>query len=249
MNDMRATIIAKSDQLNSDDLIGGRALTITVTRVEITMAEQPVSIYFEGDDGKPYKPGKSMRRVLVNVWGPDANAYVGRSMTLYRDDHVKFGGLEVGGIRISHMSHMNGEMTMALTATRAVRKPFTVKPLATPVARLPPPPAKGTRYDADGETYDANPALLLEESNPIEWMRNLGKLLRQATTEPEVVEISGHYTVVNALKEDAPTPPKIRKNINDMMQDAYERVRHADDGSSASEDPLDALLDKERFPG
>ena len=32
MNDMRATIIAKSDQLNSDDLIGGRALTITVTR-------------------------------------------------------------------------------------------------------------------------------------------------------------------------------------------------------------------------
>ena len=197
------------------------------------MAEQPVSIYFEGDDGKPYKPGKSMRRVLVNVWGPDANAYVGRSMTLYRDDHVKFGGLEVGGIRISHMSHMNGEMTMALTATRAVRKPFTVKPLA--VARPP--------------LLSAPAEHPLDEPDGIKWMRNLGKMFREATTEDEVVEIAGHTTVVESLKEGAPTPPKIRKNINDMMQDAYDRVRvAADDGSSASEDSLDALLDKERFP-
>ncbi len=130
MSDMLATIIPKSDQLNADDLIG-RIVTITVTRVEISPgAEQPVALYFEGDGGKPYKPGKSMRRVLVQVWGADAKAYIGRSMTLYRDETVKFGGLEVGGIRISHMSHMDKPVTMALTATRANRKPFTVKPLA-----------------------------------------------------------------------------------------------------------------------
>lgn len=128
MLDMSGTIIPKSDQLNSDDLIG-RTLTIRITKVEVRMDEQPVSIHFEGDNGKPYKPGKSMRRVLVNVWGPDANAYVGRALTLYRDDKVKFGGLDVGGIRISHMSNLPKETTMALTVTRAQRKPFTVKPL------------------------------------------------------------------------------------------------------------------------
>lgn len=129
MIDMRKTTIPKSDQLNADDLLG-QTLTIKVTKVSLLAeADQPIAIGFEGDGGKPYKPCKSMRRVLVNCWGPDGNAYVGRSMTLYRDDKVAFGGLAVGGIRISHMSHIDGPVTMALTTTRASRKPFTVNPL------------------------------------------------------------------------------------------------------------------------
>jgi hypothetical protein len=130
MTDLRTTIIPKSDQLNADDLIGGRTLTIKVTKVSLAAGDQPVIIHYEGDNGHPYKPGKSMRRVLVHVWGPDGNAYIGRSMTLYCDEKVQFGGMAVGGIRISHMSHIEAPVTMALTATRASRKPFTVKPLA-----------------------------------------------------------------------------------------------------------------------
>lgn len=127
--DMAATIIPKSDQLNADDLIAGpRTITVTGIRGNDS-AEQPVSIAFEGDNGKPYKPCKSMRRVMVYVWGPDAKAYVGRSMTLYCDPAVQFGGMKVGGIRISHMSHIDAPQTMALTATRAKRAPFTVQPL------------------------------------------------------------------------------------------------------------------------
>lgn len=130
MTNLLDTIVPKSDQLNADDLIG-RTLTITVTRVSRTDSpDQPIALNFEGDNGKPYKPCKSMRRVLVNIWGPDGNAYVGRSMVLYRDETVKFGGAEVGGIRISHMSHMEKKVVMALTATRANRKPFVVSPLA-----------------------------------------------------------------------------------------------------------------------
>lgn len=129
MIDLRGTIKPKSDQLNADDLIGG-PLTIRITKVEVGDGEQPVSIHFDGDAGKPYKPGKSMRRVLVNLWGPDGEAYVGRALTLYRDEEVAFGGVAVGGIRISHMSHLSRETTMALTTTKAKRKPFTVKPLA-----------------------------------------------------------------------------------------------------------------------
>jgi hypothetical protein len=81
-------------------------ITITITGVTVKGGgqEQPVAIHFEGDDGKPYKPCKSMSRVLVSAWGPDSSKYVGRSLTLYCDPKVKWGGMEVGGIRISHMS-------------------------------------------------------------------------------------------------------------------------------------------------
>ena len=142
MTDLSQTIAPKSDQLNSDDLIGG-AKTVQITRVSACpdSAEQPVAIFFDGDNGKPYKPCKSMRRVLVQVWGKDGNAYPGRRMTLYRDPAVQFGGLAVGGIRISHMSHIDKPLTMALTATRANRKPFTVKPLAEPAKPASTPPA------------------------------------------------------------------------------------------------------------
>ena len=135
--DMHQTIIPKSDQLNADDLIG-RDLTIKITGVDIKGGqEQPVSIHFEGDDGKPYKACKSMCRVMVSAWGPDSKKYVGRSMTLYRDPAVKWGGMAVGGIRISHMSDISDDMTMALTVTRANKKPFTVRPLETAGAQSP----------------------------------------------------------------------------------------------------------------
>lgn len=130
MTDLTDTIVPKSDQLNADDLIGGPR-TIAVTGVKrADSPEQPIAISFDGDNGKPYRPCKSMRRVLVMVWGADGAAYVGRRMTLFRDPGVQFGGQQVGGIRISHMSHIDKAVTMALTATRANRKPFTVKPLA-----------------------------------------------------------------------------------------------------------------------
>ena len=130
MTDLSKTIIPKSDQMNSDDLISG-PVTVTITKVAANegTAEQPISIFYEGDGGKPYKPCKSMRRVMVQIWGSDGSKYPGRSMTLYRDPTVKWGGLEVGGIRISHMTDIDSQVTMALTATKSQRKPYIVKPL------------------------------------------------------------------------------------------------------------------------
>lgn len=123
------TIMPKSDQLNADDLIIG-AITIKVTAIKgSNEPQQPVSIHYEGDNGKPYKPCKSMRRVIVSAWGANGAEYVGRSMTLYRDESVLFGGIAVGGIRISHLSHIEKDLTLALTVSRASRKPYTVKRL------------------------------------------------------------------------------------------------------------------------
>lgn len=122
------TIDPKVDQLTADHLIG-RSLTIRVTAVKLNGGDQPCDIHYEQDGGLPYRPGKSMRRVLVHVWGGDVNKYVGRSMRLYRDDDVQFGGLKVGGIRISHMSHIDSPQTLALTAKKGSKKAFKVLPL------------------------------------------------------------------------------------------------------------------------
>jgi hypothetical protein len=124
------TIIPKSDQLNADDLISG-PITITVTGVKKyeDAGRKKAAISYEGDNGKPYNPCVSMVRVLVSAWGPNGADYVGRSMTLYRDNSVLFGGIAVGGIRISHLSHIEKDLTLALTVSRASRKPYTVKVL------------------------------------------------------------------------------------------------------------------------
>lgn len=129
MTNMLKTIIPKSNQLNADDFIGIQTLTIKAIKVSVVTGDQPVAINYEGDNGKPFMPCKLMRRALVNCWGPDGNQYVGRLMTLYRDEKVTFGGVNVGGIRISHMSHITEPITMALTASKASRKLFTVRPL------------------------------------------------------------------------------------------------------------------------
>jgi hypothetical protein len=125
---LAATIIPKSDQLNADDLISGPR-TLVITKVCAGTTEQPVSIHYEGDAGRPYKPGKSMRRVLAVLWGLKANVYIGRRITLYRDPEIKFGGDVVGGIRISHASHISEPVSLVLTVTRGKRKPFVVQPL------------------------------------------------------------------------------------------------------------------------
>jgi hypothetical protein len=133
--DMSAFCVAKSDQLNADDLISGpRTITITKVTAQADSADQPVSIHYEGGEGRPFKPCKTVRRIMVGVWGKDASKYVGRSMTLYRDPSVSFGGMQVGGIRVSHMSHIEDDKTVALLVTRGRKAPFKIKPLKLPPA-------------------------------------------------------------------------------------------------------------------
>jgi hypothetical protein len=134
--DITATLEAKSSQLNSDDLIAG-ARTITITQVSAGSAEQPVAIGFEGDNNKPWYPCKSMRRVLVAAWGVDSSQYIGRRVTLFRDPSVTYGAIQVGGIRVSHLSHLDGPLSIALTVTRQKRSPYRVQPLAAAPAPAP----------------------------------------------------------------------------------------------------------------
>lgn len=118
VEDLRPTIIPKSDQLNAEQLLGG-PMTITVTSVQVSdSTEQPLIVHYEGEQGRPYKPSKTQRKVLLFAWGQNGNDWVGRSMTLYNDPTIKFGGMAVGGIRISHMSDIERDIDISLTATK-----------------------------------------------------------------------------------------------------------------------------------
>jgi hypothetical protein len=146
--DMSRFIEARSDQLNSDDLLGAPR-TVTITKGTGCEGDQPIAIYFEGDNGKPFKPCKTIRRVLVAVWGRYASEYVGRSMTLYRDDAVTFGGLQVGGIRISHMSHLDKETIVVVAKSKGKKAGMKIMPLAMEKAKANEPAADKAQVWAD----------------------------------------------------------------------------------------------------
>lgn len=131
--DIRHTIVPKSDQLNAEQLLGG-PLTITVARVVVSASgEQPISIFYDGDQGRPFKPCKTMRKLLGHAWGYDATLWAGRSMRLYNDASVTYGNEEVGGIRISHMSDIDGEKIKAsLNVKRGKKAAFEVLRMPRP---------------------------------------------------------------------------------------------------------------------
>ena len=144
LENLRDTITPKGDQLNSDDLTGTTKI-IRVTAVKRNASkDQPISIEYAGMDGRPYKPCKSMRRVLIAAWSDDGREWAGRSMKLYSDPEVKFGGVKVGGIRISQLSHMEKELKILLTSTRGKRD-------ETRITRLPNYPQES--FDKNKEAW------------------------------------------------------------------------------------------------
>jgi len=133
ISDLTPTIKPKSDQLNADDLLTG-PMNVKITDIKSGPVDQPVHIYIEGQ--QPFKPCKTMRRVLITAWGSNGKDWIGKSMTLYCDPTVKFGGIALGGIRISHLSHIDQTLNMMLTATRGRKSQVVVKPLSIEVIDL-----------------------------------------------------------------------------------------------------------------
>lgn len=133
--DISDTLAPNSDQLDAVDLLGGPR-TFTIARVTVDIAaEQPVQVYLN-EFPRPWLPGKSMRRVLGACWGNDSSQWTGRAVTLFCDPAVKFGGVEVGGTRISHLSHIDGVRKVPLLVARGKSATYTVQPLKD----VPAPP-------------------------------------------------------------------------------------------------------------
>lgn len=135
--DINRMVAAKSDQLNADDLVGG-ARTIRIRDIVETGAEQPLAVFFDGDDGKAWKPSKTAIRCLAAVWGTDAARWIGLSCTIYSDPTVKWGGVAVGGIRVSHAEGLTEPRRLMLAVTRGKKQETIIQPLAVaqgPVAK------------------------------------------------------------------------------------------------------------------
>lgn len=167
-------IKAKSDQLNSDDLIG-KDLDITITRITCAESgEQRVSIYFAEGEGakKPWKPCKGMLRVMVDAWGSDLSKWKGQRVRLFRDETVKWAGAAVGGIRIRAMSGISANRTFAVTQSKGSKTQMKVARLeasttkATPPAASKPAPEQQqepeTPFDDDAPAEPKKPTTLAQ---------------------------------------------------------------------------------------
>lgn len=213
--DLTDTIAPTSDQLDAVDLLSGPR-TFTIERVSKGNAEQPVNIALFGFP-RPWRPGKSMRRVLVACWGPDASTYTGRRVTLYCDPEVRFGGQAVGGTRVSHLSHLDKPKSVPLLVSRGKSAIFVVRPLVET--------AKNRVADLRQEWKTANAE-------------------RRAAIEAEVAVLSGPdtpdntiptppaaevpATTTSATNDGTPSPTTVKK-LHALLSDCgvVEAARHA----------------------
>ena len=185
--DLTETIVPRSDQLNSDDLFASPR-TVTITDVRAGSVEQPVDIHLAEFPGRPFKPSKTVRRILVAAWGKDGDAYVGRRLTLYRDPDVRFGGQDVGGIRVSHMSHIAKPLKLALTVSKGKKAPYVIQPLADA-----PAPAQAKVPTAEELIAEAEKATTTDDLN---------RVARTAAANLGPSELAAVKDVVTARRAD-----------------------------------------------
>lgn len=225
IEDLRSTIIPKSDQLNSEQLLTG-PITITVTDVRIGSAEQPISVHYENEGGRPYKPCKTCRKALIFAWGPDGRDWIGRSMTLYCDPQVKFGGDEVGGIRISHMSDIDRDVELSLTATRGKKALHRIKRLVAPrlanINDIAQSPTVEALKDNFGSAYRAtkDPAVRAQ-------LKQAYDSRMAMFTKPQSTPFITFAQAVAQINDatDAETAALVLDTARDLPEDQYEDVK------------------------
>lgn len=129
------TLAPNGDQLDAIELIAGPRI-FTVEKVSKGNAEQPVNVHL-AEFPRPWRPGKSMRRVLAACWGVEATEWVGRRVELFCDTDVVFGGKAVGGTRIKRLSHIDKAQKIPLLVTRGKSAIYVVDPLPDASAANP----------------------------------------------------------------------------------------------------------------
>ena len=135
--DIAAASAPRSDQLNADSLIAG-PITVTVESVHRGNKEQPIIIELEGHPGTPWKPCKGMLRILIAGWTDNPREWIGKRLTLFRNPAVKYAGVAVGGIEISHMSDIPKQLEATKTIAKGIKSPFVVKRLDDQPAKPEP---------------------------------------------------------------------------------------------------------------
>lgn len=105
--DITAALAPNSDQLDAVELVTPRTFTIDTGSGLGTREGKAVAEIRLVDFPRVWRPSKGMLDVLAKCWGTDARAWAGRRVTLYCDPEVTFGKEKPGGVRISHLSHID----------------------------------------------------------------------------------------------------------------------------------------------
>jgi regulator of protease activity HflC (stomatin/prohibitin superfamily) len=216
MNDMSAVIVAKSDQINADDLISGPRI-VTIAGVKINPGtEQPVQMALEGTD-KLFRPCKTVSRVIVALWGADASQYAGRSLRLFRDPNVTWGGVKVGGIRIDQASHIDSEKTLVVKESQKASKTHKIKPLKVEA------PAQATRQTA--EQWAEAHIEAVRATTDVEALATLQSAGKKAVDKIAAADADLHRRITDAYGEqlekfDNPAAAE-KRDDTDMGEDPF----------------------------
>jgi hypothetical protein len=132
--DLTSSAAPRTDQQNYLNYKDGPK-TVTISHVKRGTDEQPVEVHLVEFPGQPWKPAKGMINVLIGAWGKESDGYAGRKMTLYGDPKVRFGPDILGGIRVSHLSHIDKPVRVIIRLSKGKTGPFTVQPLTTAPSR------------------------------------------------------------------------------------------------------------------
>lgn len=102
-------------------------MDIVITHVDFKKGANQQPLWLHSEGLQPFKPCLTMIKALVDIWGKDGRQWIGRTLTLYRRIDVDFGKQKnIGGVRISHLSHMpNPTHKMMLTIRRGLKEEHT----------------------------------------------------------------------------------------------------------------------------
>ena len=197
--DLAESVAPRSDQLNADDLLPGPQ-TFTVERAESVAAEgrKKLIVHLVETPGRPYKPSLNMGRVLIKVWGRDSTAWPGKRLTLYRDDKVKFGPETLGGIRISHVSHIERRTLAPITPAKGKRGTWTVEPL--PEAPSPEPATEPWRAQWQAITNALTEAGY--EGDGPAMLATAGQVIGTTWEHPNRISPEDAQKILAAVRED-----------------------------------------------
>jgi len=160
MTDISHLIVAKSDRLNAVDIINGPKL-ITITSVDVPPKDGPITVHFEGENGRPWIIGnKTVPRILGKLWGNKSEKWVGHSVEVHFDPDVIYAGETVGGIRPHAATGIETTQIISLKEKRGPKpKVFKIEPLKVSGAS-----AKPATVEFSMETYERAVSKIIAES-------------------------------------------------------------------------------------
>jgi len=131
--DITQALAPNSDQLDAIELVEPRTFTISTGSSLGKRDGKIVADIRLVELDRVWRPSKGMLDVLAACWGIKGSEWVGHRVTVYNDPEVMFGKEKRGGVRISHLSHIDGPRDVTIRASGAGRKQlWHVDPLPAP---------------------------------------------------------------------------------------------------------------------